>query len=179
MGKKYNRWLGDDDYDARLVKYPPADHAYLRQPQESVLENIPAAMLLAIRGDSGFFLGLPGEPGGNNYIGIPQGTEGNIVVIGGNGSGKSAGIAKPTLRTWQSAICLYAQRGRGRYAYVPKSGTSMATPVVAGAAALAFQKYPRMTNEECKRKLQYTASDLGLPWNRQGWGLLNVERLLG
>lgn len=105
MGKKYNRWLGDDDYDARLVKYPPADHAYLRQRQDSVLENIPAAMLLAIRGDSGFFLGLPGEPGGNNYIGIPQGTEGNIVVIGGNGSGKSAGIAKPTLRTWQSAIC--------------------------------------------------------------------------
>ena len=59
-----------------------------------------------------------------------------------------------------------------------KSGTSMATPVVSGAAALAFQKFPDITNEECKQKLQFTATDLGLPWNRQGWGLLNVERLL-
>lgn len=67
---------------------------------------------------------------------------------------------------------------RGGNYYMAKSGTSMATPVVSGAAALAFQKYPRMTNEECKRKLQYTATDLGLPWNRQGWGLLNVARLL-
>lgn len=70
------------------------------------------------------------------------------------------------------------RRGMGGRAYVTKSGTSMATPVVAGAAALAFQKYPGMTNEECKRKLLYTASDLGLAWNRQGWGLLNVEGLL-
>lgn len=68
--------------------------------------------------------------------------------------------------------------GRAGTLYVAKSGTSMATPVVSGAAALAFQKFPDMTNEECKQKLQFTATDLGLPWNRQGWGLLNVERLL-
>lgn len=68
--------------------------------------------------------------------------------------------------------------GRRRQPYVAKSGTSMATPIVAGAAALAFQKYPEMTNEECKHRLQFSATDLGLPWNRQGWGLLNVERLL-
>ena len=54
----------------------------------------------------------------------------------------------------------------------------MATPVVSGAAALAFQKYPDMSNEECRQKLLYTATDLGLPWNQQGWGMVNVERLL-
>lgn len=68
--------------------------------------------------------------------------------------------------------------GRAYTAYVAKSGTSMATPVVSGAAALVFQKYPYMTNEECKRLLQFGAVDLGLPWNQQGWGMLNVERLL-
>lgn len=73
----------------------------------------------------------------------------------------------------------YFKTGRAiRNAYVAKSGTSMATPIVSGAAALAFQKYSRMTNEECKRKMQYTATDLGISWNRQGWGMLNVERLL-
>lgn len=68
--------------------------------------------------------------------------------------------------------------GRWRGAYVAKSGTSMATPVVSGAAALALQKFPGMSNRQCRMRLQYTATDLGLPWNRQGWGMVNVRRLL-
>lgn len=111
MSKKYNCWLGDDSYDASLVKSPPADYAYLRQSQNFDDMDVPREMLLTIRGSPGFFLGLPGKPGGGNYIGIPQDTEGNIVVIGGNGSGKSAGIAKPTLRTWQGAICVTDIKG--------------------------------------------------------------------
>ncbi len=63
-------------------------------------------------------------------------------------------------------------------AYIAKSGTSMATPMVSGAAALLLQKCPDCTNEECKQKLQFSATDLGLPWNRQGWGMLHVGRLL-
>ncbi len=69
--------------------------------------------------------------------------------------------------------------GMVRNAYVAKSGTSMATPIVSGAAALVFQKYGDMSNEECRQGLQFTATDLGLAWNRQGWGMLNVGRLLG
>lgn len=72
----------------------------------------------------------------------------------------------------------YRFRGKYHNAYVAKSGTSMATPIVAGAAALAMEKFPWMTNEECKQKLQYTATDLHLPWNQQGWGMMNVRRLL-
>ena len=63
-----------------------------------------------------------------------------------------------------------------RNAYKKKSGTSMATPVVAGAAALFLQKYPRATNEELKRKMIYSAHDMGDSWNKQGWGMLDVER---
>ena len=103
--KKYNKWLGDDDYDARYVELPPTDYTCLSQLQRTDNKDIPKEMRLTIRGSPGFFLGLPGESAGDDYTGIPQGTEGNIVVVGGNGSGKSAGIAKPTLRTWQGAIC--------------------------------------------------------------------------
>lgn len=63
-------------------------------------------------------------------------------------------------------------------AYVTKSGTSMATPIVTGALALALQKFPEMSNEELKQKLTYTATDLGEVWNKQGWGMVNVKRLL-
>lgn len=68
--------------------------------------------------------------------------------------------------------------GKNKGPYTTKSGTSMATPIVSGAAALVFQKYPDNTNEQCKQRLQFSATDLGLPWNQQGWGMLNVERLL-
>ena len=115
---KYNKWLGDDDYDARLVKPPPTDYAYLRHSQGRDDIKIPAGMLLTIRGSPGFFLGLPSGLGGSNYIGIPQGTEGNTVVVGGNGSGKSAGIAKPTLRTWRGAICATDIKGELSEFYV-------------------------------------------------------------
>lgn len=63
-------------------------------------------------------------------------------------------------------------------AYVKKSGTSMATPIVSGAAALVFSVYPAMTNEEFKQKLTLTADDLGEPWNMQGWGMVNIRRVM-
>ena len=65
-----------------------------------------------------------------------------------------------------------------RNPYIAKSGTSMATPIVTGATALALQKYPGMTNEGLKQKLTLTATDLKEPWNKQGWGMVNVRRLL-
>lgn len=71
-------------------------------------------------------------------------------------------------------------RGFGGYsnAYISKSGTSMATPIVSGALALLIQKHPEYNNETAKRKLLYTATDLGEPWYQQGWGMINVKRLL-
>lgn len=68
--------------------------------------------------------------------------------------------------------------GKMRNAYIAKSGTSMATPIVSGAIALLLQKYPDMDNEMVKRRLTYTATDLGEPWNKQGWGMINVKRML-
>lgn len=62
--------------------------------------------------------------------------------------------------------------------YVAKSGTSMATPVVSGAIADLLSKYPDMTNIEVKLRLRESCTDLRLPNNQQGWGLLNVERLM-
>lgn len=64
-----------------------------------------------------------------------------------------------------------------RNAYIKKSGTSMATPIVSGASALFLQKYPYMNNEQVKRKMIYGARDLGDSWSKQGWGMLNLEEM--
>lgn len=63
-------------------------------------------------------------------------------------------------------------------AYTAKSGTSMATPMVSGAAALLLQKNPGLNPEQIKKKLLYSATDLGEAWTKQGWGMLNICRAL-
>ena len=64
----------------------------------------------------------------------------------------------------------------GEHPYIMKSGTSMATPVVSGAAACLLSKYPDMTNVEVKLKLRECC--VRYPGTEVGWGLINVERLL-
>lgn len=62
--------------------------------------------------------------------------------------------------------------------YCAKSGTSMATPLVSGALALAFERFPNKSLNEIVNKLHYSARDLGEPWNKQGFGMLDIKRLL-
>ncbi len=62
--------------------------------------------------------------------------------------------------------------------YTSKSGTSMSTPIVTGAIALLLSQYPYMTNLEVKIRLKNTAVDMGWAHAKQGWGMLDVERLL-
>lgn len=61
--------------------------------------------------------------------------------------------------------------------YIPKSGTSMATPQVSGSIALLLSRYPEMSNREVKIRLKNSAVDLGFSHERQGWGLLNIENM--
>ncbi len=68
--------------------------------------------------------------------------------------------------------------GRVRSGYIAKSGTSMATPIVSGTALIFLEKYPHFKCDDFKKRLTYTATDLGEPWNKQGWGMINVERLM-
>lgn len=75
-----------------------------------------------------------------------------------------------------NAMCRNTIRGY-RNAYIQKSGTSMATPIVSGAAALLLQYFPDLTNDQVKRKINYSALDLKEPWTKQGWGMVNVKKL--
>lgn len=62
--------------------------------------------------------------------------------------------------------------------YTKKSGTSMATPIVSGAISLLLEKYPYMTPKDVKIKLKDSANNLNISRNIQGFGELNMEKLL-
>ena len=66
----------------------------------------------------------------------------------------------------------------GGYARI--GGTSMATPLVAGAAALLRSANPALSAADVRAILRDTALDLGSPGfdNETGWGLLQVEEAL-
>lgn len=87
-------------------------------------------------------------------------------------------IVKPELVApgYQVLSCNSLYR-KNRIPYVRKSGTSMATPVVSGAAALFLSKYPGAANVELKLAFRETCEQQQSGRN-QGWGLLRVDRML-
>jgi subtilisin len=58
------------------------------------------------------------------------------------------------------------------------SGTSQAAAHVSGAVAVALQLAEKLSFEEVKDLLQTTAQDLGLPPEKQGAGLIAVDRMV-
>eukprot|EP01116_Phalansterium_solitarium_P024362 TRINITY_DN8909_c0_g1_i2.p1 TRINITY_DN8909_c0_g1~~TRINITY_DN8909_c0_g1_i2.p1 ORF type:complete len:598 (+),score=172.48 TRINITY_DN8909_c0_g1_i2:116-1909(+) len=58
--------------------------------------------------------------------------------------------------------------------YTRLDGTSLATPLVAGAAALIMQKNPSWTAKQVRYALMQTASLAAHPNNTLGWGLIDA-----
>lgn len=109
--KKYNVWIGDKKY--RADNYDYSEYQLTTQQWESVKNHttIPPILLLNKNKYPGFCFGTTSNHDATQYVGFSQGTEGNILIAGGNGSGKSAGIIKPTLATWSGAFCATDVKG--------------------------------------------------------------------
>ena len=68
-----------------------------------------AAMSWCSAGTSGVFFG--GHSTYNSYIGLPEGEDGHIMIVGGSGSGKTSGILMPTLDTWHGSMVVIDPKG--------------------------------------------------------------------
>ncbi|THA79102.1 peptidase [Streptomyces sp. A0642] len=83
---------------------------------------------------------------------------------------------KPEIAAPGVAISAAAAGGRGIYAYQSMSGTSMATPHVAGAAAIVGQRHPDWTAQQVKAALVSSAkSDIPGDVRETGGGRLDVK----
>lgn len=83
---------------------------------------------------------------------------------------------KPEIAAPGVGISAAAAGGRGVYAYQSMSGTSMATPHVAGAAALVKQRHPDWTARQIKAAL-VSSADSGIPGDvrETGGGRLDAK----
>ena len=96
-----------------------------------------------------------------------------------NGRVKKPDIVSPGTRIISCNAWFVKNRfGAVKNAYTAKSGTSMAVPAVSGTAALLWEKYPHLTNEQVRERILHRAQDLGEEWGMQGWGMLHAVRAL-
>ncbi|MCK4305118.1 MAG: S8 family serine peptidase [Candidatus Eisenbacteria sp.] len=66
----------------------------------------------------------------------------------------------------------------GTNTYGHASGTSLSTPLVAGAAALLLEAHPEWGPMDAREALMQTADRAGAPDNQYGWGRINTEAAL-
>ncbi len=84
-------------------------------------------------------------------------------------------IVKPEILAPGTNITSCCRDAKG---YQAKSGTSMAAPVVAGALALAFERYPKFSPAEMKLRLYERAYPRGEQLGKTGWGMIHVDNLV-
>ncbi len=82
-------------------------------------------------------------------------------------------LPKPDLIAPGTEITSLSHRG----GYQALTGTSMSTPMVAGAAAQILQKYPSITPDKLKQLLMKNARSRGLGRNLQGAGELDLSKI--
>jgi type IV secretion system protein VirD4 len=63
--------------------------------------KIPDKMINSDKNDTGVFFGKKNIDGEIKYVGKPTDIEGNVLVIGGEGSGKSSCFSIPTINSWK------------------------------------------------------------------------------
>lgn len=86
--------------------------------------------------------------------------------------------AKPDIASQGVDVVAARAGGRGEQAYQSMSGTSMATPHVAGGAALLLQQHPELTPAQLKALLTASAASTDAPVLDQGSGPLDVARAI-
>lgn len=101
----------------------------------------------------------------------------------GSNFGPEVSVSAPGVHIWTTDISGskgYNKDPNGHY-YSSFNGTSSATPIVAGVAALVLSKDPNLTPDQVRTRLQSTADDLGTggPDPQFGHGRVNACRALG
>lgn len=123
-------------------------------------------LLVAAAGNSGAVI----YPAAYSSVIAVSATDSNDDLAYFSSTGKQVELAAPSVDINSTLL------GGG---YGEKSGTSMASPHVAGTAALVWKANPSWSNDKVRAKLQETAEDISLSTREQGYGLVDAAKAAG
>lgn len=139
-------------------------------------------VVIASAGNNGPTPGSISSPGNSCLVITVGASDDNLPVLGKGSrrlySGRGpvdCNTVKPEIVAPGTQIISCSNRPGG---YAVKTGTSMSTALVSGAIALLLEQEPYLTNEDVKNRLHNCARRLDLPHFQQGWGQLDIPRLL-
>ncbi|GAB3800448.1 type VII secretion-associated serine protease mycosin [Micromonospora zhanjiangensis] len=141
------------------------------------------AILAARRADV-VLVAATGNRPRDRQVGYPAAYDGVLAVGGVDRNGNHADISVTGPQTAISAPAVDTlstdTRANGGSGYSTETGTSGATAIVAGAAALVRAKYPTLSAPEVIHRLTATATDKGAPGRdpEYGYGVLNLVAAL-
>ncbi|KPB03395.1 S8 family peptidase [Bacillus sp. CHD6a] len=163
-------WAIDNDMDViNMSLGGSTGSTTLKQASDNAYNS--GIVVVAAAGNSGSFLGLV------NTIGYPAKYDSVIAVgaVDSNNNRASFSSVGNQLEVMAPGVSINSTLPGNKYGEL--NGTSMASPHVAGAAALLLAQNPNLTNVEVRERLRDTATNLGSSFN-YGYGVINVEAAL-
>ncbi|MEM4531106.1 MAG: S8 family serine peptidase [Thermofilaceae archaeon] len=143
--------------------------------------NDAVAAICQLAYDRGLLLVAAAGNGGLSSV-IAPACYPSVIAVGATDQADKVAAFSPTapeVELVAPGASIYSTLPGGSFGY--KSGTSMACPHVAGAAALLWSVNPGLSNRDVRAKLAQNALDLGTPGrdNSYGYGLVYLPRAVG
>jgi len=124
-------------------------------------------------------IGSPGAAESALTIGSVDDPTGYLSWFSSQGPLFRSGALKPDMvGPGNDVTAARSSDSAGEGPYISMSGTSMATPHVAGAAAIVKQRHPEYTADQLKAALMSSAVDVDLTPYQGGTGVLDVDAAL-
>ncbi|WBC18182.1 S8 family serine peptidase [Micromonospora sp. WMMA1998] len=173
--------LGQPDDLAASIEFAVARHADIISVSAASMPTprLQAAVRAAVQANI-IVVAAAGNSPRESVVSYPA-SEPGVVAVGGvdrTGNHADFSVSGPEVDVVAPAVDIYSTSTNGRYRR--SSGTSDATAIVAGAAALIRSKYPNLPAVEVAHRLTATAVDKGPPGrdDQYGYGVIDLVAAL-
>jgi subtilisin family serine protease len=164
-----------------LGSYEASDGKDLMSEALNSIAEETGALFVVAAGNNGApeSVGSPGAAADALTVGSVDDPSGALSYFSSQGPLSRSGALKPDLTGPGSDVtAARSADSPGEGSYITMSGTSMATPHVAGAAAIVKQQHPEYTAAQLRAALVSTTTDVGYTAYQGGTGVVDVANAL-